>query len=133
MRILDANFLIDYLNGNPDAAAYYEANNESVNMWVMPVPAYAEALVGVGNHPKTDVDDAIAALSWGNVYEVDSKLSVEAAQIADAIGPEGPYLDGIDALVAAVGREFDAPIVSADSDLTHAATRDVVTVEDYRR
>lgn len=55
-----------------------------------------------------------------------------AARIADEIGAQGPHLNGVDALVAAVGRELGAPVVSADSDLTHDATREVVDVETYR-
>ena len=57
---------------------------------------------------------------------------MEAARIAEEIGPQGPYLDGVDAIVAAVGRELGAPVVSADSDLTHRATKQVVDVEEYR-
>jgi hypothetical protein len=55
-----------------------------------------------------------------------------AARIADEIEPGGPYLDGVDGLVAAVGREWGAPVVSADSDLTHEETKRVVAVEEYR-
>jgi predicted nucleic acid-binding protein len=133
MKVLDASYLIDYLNGNSDVAAYYEANGTDEELWVMPAPAHAETLVGVGNHPKGDVDRAIEALSWGKVYEIDEELSVEAARIADEIGPQGPSLDGVDALVAAVGRELDAPVVSADDDLTHGETKQVIDVEEYRR
>lgn len=132
MKVLDATFLIDYLNGDPAAEAYYEANGGSEEVWVMPAPAHAEALVGVGNHPTADLDRAIEALSWGRVYDVDEELSIEAARIADEIGPEGPYLDGVDALVAAVGRDVNAPVVSADEDLTHERTKQVLDIEEYR-
>lgn len=132
MKVLDANFLIDYLAGAPPAEAYYQENGGADELWIMPAPAHAEALVGVGNHPSGDVDQAIQALRWGEVYTIDEELSIEAACIADEIGPQGPYLDGVDALVAAVGRELDAPVVSADSDLTHAETQRVVTVDEYR-
>jgi predicted nucleic acid-binding protein len=131
MRVLDANVLIDYLNGDPDVEAYYESNGGDKELWVMPAPAYAETLVGVGNHPTGDVDRAIEALSWGEVYDIDKDLSVEAARIADEIGPQGPYLDGVDALVAAVGRELDAPVVSADGDLTHEEIKKVIDVDEY--
>jgi predicted nucleic acid-binding protein len=131
MRVIDANFLIDYLNGDPDAEVYYESNGGDKELWVMPAPAYAETLVGVGNHPTGDVDRAIEALSWGEVYDIDTDLSVEAARIADKIGPQGPYLDGVDALVAAVGRELDAPVVSADGDLTHEEIKKVINVDEY--
>jgi len=98
----------------------------------MPAPAHAEALVGVGNHPTADLDAAIEALSWGEVYAVDEELSLTAARIANEIGPQGPYLNGVDGLVAAVGRKLDAPVVSADGDLTHEETKRVVDVEEYR-
>ena len=132
MRVLDANFLIDYLQGVSDTKAYYEANGAEEQRWVVPAPAHAEALVGVGNHPPGDIERATEALRWGEVYEIDEELSVVAARIANEIGPQGPYLDGVDALVAAVGQQLDAPVVSADSDLTHPETKAVVTVDEYR-
>lgn len=89
-------------------------------------------LVGVGNFPDGDVDQAIAALAWGDVYDVDEGLSVTAARIADEIGPQGPFLDDVNGLVAAVGRELDAPVVSANGDLTHSETKKAVDVEEYR-
>lgn len=132
MKVLDANFLIDYLIGAPPAEQYYQENGGADDLWIMPAPAHAEALVGVGNHPAGDVDQAIQALRWGEVYTIDEDLSTEAARIADEIGPEGPYLDGVDALFAAVGRNLDAPVVSPDGDLAHSETKRVVTVEEYR-
>ena len=132
MKVLDASFLIDYLGGATAAVTYYEENGSVDEHWVMPAPAHAEALVGVGNHPDGDVERAIEALGWGEVYEMDESLSVEAGRIPEEIGSQGPYLDGIDAIVAAVGRELDAPVVSADSDLTHEATRRVIDIETYR-
>ena len=65
------------------------------------------------------------------MYEIDQRTAITAAEIADEIGPGGPYLDGPDALIAAVGRELNAPVVSADGDLTHRETRAVIDVEDY--
>ena len=132
MKVLDANFLIDYLNGDETTKTFYEANDGNAEQWVMPVPAYAEALVGAGNLPEGDVESARAALAWGEPHAVDAQTAVVAGEIAAEIGPEGPFLDGLDALIAAVGRELDAPVVSADSDLTHETTRTVIDVETYR-
>jgi predicted nucleic acid-binding protein len=132
MRVLDANYLIDYLSGKQATKTYYDSHGGAEELWILPAPAYAEALVGVGNLPDGNVEDAIEALSWGEVYETTEELATEAAHIAEEIGPQGPYLDGVDAIVAAVGRELGAPVVSADSDLTHEATRQVVDVEEYR-
>ena len=131
MKVLDATFLIDYLDGVEATKKFYEANGAEDERWVMPVPAYAEVLVGEGNLPNGDVASARAALSWGEKYSVDERTAVTAGEIADEIEPGGPYLDGLDALIAAVGRELDAPVVSADSDLTHEETKKVVDVEEY--
>ena len=132
MRVLDANFLIDYLNGKPAAKRFYESKGGDREVWIAPAPAYAETLVGVGNLPGASVEEAVDALSWTEVYAVDEGVSEEAGYVAEAVGSEGPFLDGVDATVAAVGRELDAPVVSADDDLTHEETRRVVEVESYR-
>lgn len=132
MRVLDANFLIDYLDGAEATKTYYEENGGESQRWVMPVPAYAEVLVGAGNLPDGDVADVRAALAWGEKHPVDEHTALLAGEIADEVGSQGPFLDGLDALIAAVGRELDAPVVSADGDLTHDATRRVIDVDTYR-
>jgi predicted nucleic acid-binding protein len=132
MKVLDATFLIDYLDGIEATKAFYEASGAEDERWVMPVPAYAEALVGEGNVPNGDVAGARADLSWGETYAVDERTAATAGEIADEVAPEGPYLDGLDGLIAAVGRELDAPVVSNDGDLTHDETQKAVDVEEYR-
>ncbi|UHQ95320.1 PIN domain-containing protein [Haloterrigena alkaliphila] len=131
MKVLDANYLIDYLNGEPATKEFYEANGGDEERWIAPAPAYAETIVGVGNLPDGNVDRAIDALAWVDVIDVDEELSIEAARIADEIGSQGPFLDGVDALVAALGRTHNATVVSIDSDLTHPETKQVVDVTDY--
>lgn len=130
MKILDATFLIDYLDGVESTRRYLLEHDEE--QYVHPVPAYAEALVGEGNGPEeSDIAGTREALSWGEVYAVDEQTAVTAAEIASEIAPQGPFLSGMDALIAAVGRELDAPVVSGDSDLTHPETQSVVDVEEY--
>jgi len=130
MRVLDATFLIDYLDGVDATAEYLLANEDET--FVFPAPAYADALVGEGNAPDGDIAAAKADLSWGEVYEPDEETAALAGQIADEIGPKGPFLAGMDGLIAATGRELGAPVVTNDADLTHEKTRQVVEVEEYR-
>jgi len=132
MKVLDASFLIDYLDGVDATREFYESAGGCDIRWVMPVPAYAEVLVGAGNLPNGDVAGVRTDLSWAEVYAVDERTAAMAGEIADEIAPGGPYLDGPDALIAAVGRELDAPVVSSDADLTHWATEAVIDVEEYR-
>jgi predicted nucleic acid-binding protein len=65
------------------------------------------------------------------VIEITEERAVVAAEIADEIGPQGPQLAAVDALVAAIGRELGAAVVSSDSDLTHEETKKIVEVEEY--
>ena len=130
MKVLDATFLIDYLDGVDATAEYLLAREDE--RFILPASAYAEALLGEENRPDGDVAEAKAELSWGKVYETGESTAELAGQIADEIGPQGPFLAGMDGLIAAVGRELDAPVVSDDGDLTHEETKTVVDVEEYR-
>jgi predicted nucleic acid-binding protein len=132
MRVLDATFLIDYLDGVPETKTYYRNHGGPNERWIVPVPAYTEVLVGEGNLPDGDVAGVQADLAWSEVYDVDEELAVTAAEIASEIGPQGPYLAGADALIAAVGRELETPVVSDDRDLTHTETKKVIDVDEYR-
>jgi predicted nucleic acid-binding protein len=129
MKVLDATFLIDYLDG-VDATAEYLLEHDD-ETFVFPAPVYAEVLTGEGNRPDGDIADVKAALSWGDVYETNEETATLAGEIASEIGPEGPFLTGIDGIVAAVGRELDATVVSSDRDLTHEATKAIVDVDEY--
>ncbi|WP_246084381.1 PIN domain-containing protein [Salinadaptatus halalkaliphilus] len=117
--------------GDPATETFYKQQGGPKEHWSTPTPVYAEVLVGVGNLPDGDVEQAIDALAWVDVVDVDRRHSIEAARIADEIGPERPFLDGIDAIVAAVSRDLDGTVVSIDSGLTHPATKTVVDVEAY--
>ena len=129
MKVLDATFLINYLDGVDATAEYLLAREDE--RFILPAPAYAEALVGEGNDPDGDVAEAKTELSWGEVYEPGEDTAALAGEIADEIGPQGPFLAGMDGLIAAVGRELDAPVVSDDGDLTHEETKKIVDVEEY--
>ena len=129
MKVLDATFLIDYLDGVESTREYLQAHDSEA--YVLPVPAYTEALLGEGNGPGGDIEGAREDLSWGEVHAVDERTAVTAAEIADEIRSQGPFLSGMDALIAAVGRELNAPVVSGDGDLTHEETKQVVDIEEY--
>jgi len=92
MKVLDATFLIDYLDGIEATKAFYEASGAEDERWVMPVPAYAEALVGEGNVPNGDVAGARADLSWGETYAVDERTAATAGEIADEVAPRRSVL-----------------------------------------
>lgn len=56
MKVLDATFLIDYLDDVEATRECYEENGGAESRWIVPVPALAEVLVGEGALPNGDVD-----------------------------------------------------------------------------
>lgn len=54
MKVLDATFLIDYLDGVEATRQFYEDNGGDQIRWTVPVPALAAVLVGEGNLPNGD-------------------------------------------------------------------------------
>jgi hypothetical protein len=80
MRILDATSLVDYPNGVDATAEYLLAHEDE--RFILPAPAYAEALVGEGNLPDGDVAEAKAGLSWGEVYETGKETAETAGEVA---------------------------------------------------
>lgn len=129
MKGTDGTFLIDYLDDVESTRACLQAHDSEA--FVLPVPAYAAALLGEGNGPDGDIQGAREALSWGEMHAVDERTAVTAAEIAADIGPQVPILNGMDGLIAAVGCDLDAPVVSSDRHLTHPETRRVIEVVEY--
>jgi len=130
MKVFDTSFLIDYGNAVDAAGEYLEAHAEEA--FVFPAPVYTEYLLGtVHSDADTDIAEARRELAWGDVIEISEEIAVIAVEIADEIGPQGPDMAAVDALVAAVGRDLGAAVVSSDSDLTHDETKRVVEIEEY--
>jgi len=99
--------------------------------FVAPTPVVTEVLVDEGNNLHGNVSRAKAGVSWVEVIETDRDTALVAESIAEDIGPQGPYSDGVDAIVAAVGKQFNSTVVSADQDLTHPEVQRVISVDEY--
>ena len=84
-----------------------------------------------GNPPNGDIDGVRTDLAWVDIHSVNERTAITAGEIANGIAPGGPYLNGPDALIAAVGHELDAPVVSRDGDLTHPEAKQVIDIEEY--
>lgn len=80
MKVLDATFLVDYLDGVEATMEFYDASGGEDERWVVPVPAFAEVLVGEGNLPDGDVTGARADLAWSEPHAVDRDTAVVAGR-----------------------------------------------------
>lgn len=130
MRVLDTSFLVDYGNGIDATAEYLLAHVDE--RFLIPAPVYVEYLLGtVHSRAPTDIGGAESELRWARIVGTTRETAVAAARVADEIGPQGPKLTAVDALVAGVARQLDATVVSDDDDLTHPETRAVIDAESY--
>lgn len=92
MNVLDATFLIDYLDGVEATRQFYEDNGGDQIRWIVPMPALAEVLVGEGNlpsfdpahlDPPTGPDSPELTVEW---YRQDVLRGGDGARIVDREG-----------------------------------------------
>lgn len=132
MKVVDTTFLIDYLADHDTVREYLETNPD---VYVTPAPAFTEVLLGEAyksDQSTVDFPGARAALDFVDVLAVDEQLAVRAAEFAGDVYPPGPKMGAVDAIVGALARRESATAVSADSDLTHDETKQVLDVDEYR-
>lgn len=131
MKVLDASFLIDYENGEPDAAAFLQNNVDEE--FIIPSTVYSEYLLGEANAaPEPDLPAVRAEIDWTQVWPVTKETADLGVEAVAELPAGAPHLDGVDATVVGVAREIGAPIVAGESDFTHDAVRDRLNVELYK-
>lgn len=131
MKVLDASFLIDYENGEPEAAAFLQDNADEE--FIIPSTVYTEYLLGEANAaPEPDLPAVRAEIDWTQVWTVTKETADLGVEAVAELPADAPHLDGVDATVIGVAREIGAPIVSGESDFTHDAIRDRLNVELYK-
>jgi len=131
VKVLDSSFLIDYENGESEAAAFLHDNAEEE--FVIPSSVYTEYLLGEANAaPEPDLPAIRAEIDWTQVWPVTKETADLGVEAVAELPAGAPHLDGVDATVVGVAREIDAPIVAGESDFTHEAIRDRLNVELYK-
>lgn len=131
MKVLDSSFLIDYENGEPDAAAFLQDNADEE--FIIPSTVYTEYLLGEANAaPEPDLPAVRAEIDWTQVWPVTKETADLGVEAVAELPAGAPHFDGVDATVVGVARETDGPIVAGESDFTHEAVRDRLNVELYK-
>ena len=131
MKVLDSSFLIDYENGEPDAAAFLQDNADEE--FIIPSTVYTEYLLGEANAaPEPDLPAVRAEIDWTQVWPVTKETADLGVEAVAELPAGAPHLDGVDTTVVGVARETNGPIVAGESDFTHEAVRDRLNVELYK-
>lgn len=130
MKVVDSSFLIDYENGEPEAAAFLQENADEE--FIVPSTVYTEYLLGEANAaPDPDLPAVRAEIDWTQVRTVKKETADLGVEAVAELPANAPHLDGVDATVVGVAREIGAPIVAGESDFTHPAVRNRLNVELY--
>jgi predicted nucleic acid-binding protein len=131
VKVLDSSFLIDYENGEPDAAAFLQDNADEE--FIIPSTVYTEYLLGEANAaPEPDLPAVRAEIDWTQVWPVTKETADLGVEAVAELPAGAPHLDGVDTTVVGVARETNGPIVAGESDFTHEAVRDRLNVELYK-
>ena len=118
MIVLDATFLVDYLNAETAAAAFLEENREKP--FFAPTLALFEAYRGAA---RTDGRDGLTrvtdALDWIEPLNQTEPVAREAARIEAELLEDGSPINLGDVLIAAVCRHNGGQLVTRDSHFEH--------------
>ncbi|WP_049971255.1 type II toxin-antitoxin system VapC family toxin [Haladaptatus cibarius] len=119
MNCLDSSFLIDYLNGQPDAQEYMETNPTS--SFYSPSLVLFELYDGLDEHTDRSLDEFDAALDWITPMPFTVASSREAIKIKRELKANGMPVNLKDVLIAGTVREAGGTIVTRDDDFKHVA------------
>jgi tRNA(fMet)-specific endonuclease VapC len=126
MNCLDSSFLIDYLNGLPEAQAYLE--DRPTGSFYVPSHVLFELYDGVSEYTNRDLDEFDGAIDWATPLPFTAASSREAIQIKYELRADGNEINLKDVLIAGTIRDVGGTIVTRDSHFDHVAG---LRVENY--
>lgn len=124
MIALDTTFLLDYLDGVDDAAAYLEDHEDKP--FFAPSLALFEVYRGAARTGGADqVERVESALDWVEPLPLDAPAAREAALVEAELLAAGDPVNLGDALIAGVCRHNGARVVTRDRDFDRVPGLDV--------
>lgn len=126
MPCLETSFLVDYLNEEPYALEYLEANPTAP--YIVPTLTYYELYAGAIRSDASDesISTVIDALAWADVIEFTEPAAQETAQIRADLLERGERINAMDMLIAGVAREANMILVATDEHFNRVPGLDVI-------
>lgn len=121
MHCLDSSFLINYLNGHPDAQAYLEDPDRPAGAFYTPSHVLFELYDGLGESTDRTLDEFDEAIDWVTPIPFTAASAREAIQIKGELQADGNAINLKDVLIAGTVREVGGTIVTRDSHFEHVA------------
>lgn len=128
MTLYDSSVLIDYLDGDADAANYVDAHLDE--RAVAPPLVVFEVYQGeVFKSGPADFDAVDSALDWLTVVDERRDHARVAAELQDRLQRAGASLAARDAFIAGAAKALGEPLAVADSDFHVEGITDVLAVD----
>ncbi len=124
MKALDATFLVDYLEGVADAAAFLESDDTPI--YYAPATVMYEVYEGAARYPGSSIEKAQQSLDWVETLEFDDQAAAEAALVKSELVDHGQPINSGDVLIAGLCRRYGASLVTRDSDFDAVAGLETV-------
>jgi len=126
MIAFDTSFLLDYLDGDPAAAAYLEEHQNKP--FYAPALALFEVYRGAARASgREEVNHAVSGLDWLDPLPLDDPAAQEAALIEAELLDSGERVNLGDTLIAGVCRHHGARVVTRDDHFERVNGLDVDT------
>ncbi|MEE9237160.1 MAG: PIN domain-containing protein [Thermoplasmata archaeon] len=114
MASLDATFLIDLLNGVPEAVERARELDESGEPLEVAPPAAAEVLVGAHFAGGPYLEKARELIAGLDLLEFDDRACQEAGQVGADLMGRGLVMAWMDLLIAAVTKRHSRRLITKD-------------------
>jgi tRNA(fMet)-specific endonuclease VapC len=121
MNCLDSSFLIDYLDGHPDAQTYLEDPDRPAGSFYTPSHVFFELYDGVGESADRTLDEVDDAIDWVTPIPFTAASAREAIKIKDELQANGNAINLKDVLIAGTVREAGGTIVTRDRHFENVA------------
>jgi predicted nucleic acid-binding protein len=129
--LLDTNHLSGYLSRHRGLESRVESHLRRGDRFGITLPVLCEYRAGValGKHSKRNLSRLALARRFLKFWPIDERTAIEFAAIVVETRQGGRALGQFDALIAAVARQYDFTLLTADNDF--ASVGHLIRVENW--
>ena len=129
--ILDTSFLIDFMEGLPEAIAKMEELQHSQESIFISTPTIFELWTGIahGNQPEKEKEKVKKIVNSQQILELTKSCAEEAGLINGTLWKEGKPIDSEDCMIAGIAKQYNQPILTRN--IKHFERIKTIQIETY--
>lgn len=117
MSYLDSSFLVDYTDGDEEAAIEYLEDHPNDRFFVSTLSLYelylGAVLSGAGDEGMAEIR---RGLHWADIDSFEEDDAMEAARIRGELSDAGEQINLADVLIAGAARQMNETVITRDVD-----------------